>query len=214
MGGARKKEGTRIGRVVRGVPSRGRGWRRRTLPQGLPCSTIRAARLNGRVRDGNGCGPRAMTTSQFVVVRVGRMRGRCLGGLGLRVRRPRRRSGRGDQDLNRVVLLVVAMGCEHTASFPSPDSRGSSGGGTDCGQASRGISTAQLHVSPRFHLPPINVLVSYDPSECLRTGNAHLGGGFPLRCFQRLSLPNVATRPCHWRDNRYTSGWSIPVLSY
>ncbi len=42
------------------------GWRRRTLPQSLLCSTIRAARLNGRVRDGNGCGPRAMTTSQFV----------------------------------------------------------------------------------------------------------------------------------------------------
>jgi hypothetical protein len=47
-------------------PSGGRrgGWRRRTLPQSLLCSTIRAARLNGRVRDGNGCSPRAMTTSQ------------------------------------------------------------------------------------------------------------------------------------------------------
>ena len=35
----------------------------------------------------------------------------------------------------------------------------------DAGQASRAISTAQLHVSPRFHLPPINVLVSHGPSE-------------------------------------------------
>ncbi len=25
-------------------------------------------------------------------------------------------------------------------------------------------------------------------------GMPHLGEGFPLRCFQRLSLPNVATR--------------------
>ena len=35
------------------------------------------------------------------------------------------------------------------------------------GQASRVISTARLHVLPRFHLPPIDVLVSHDPSESL-----------------------------------------------
>ena len=39
-------------------------------------------------------------------------------------------------------------------------------------------------------------------------------GGFPLRCFQRLSRPHLATRRCRWRDNRYTRGASIPVLSY
>ena len=44
--------------------------------------------------------------------------------------------------------------------------------------------------------------------------NAYLGAGFPLRCFQRLSLPNVANRPCHWRDNRHTRGSSTQVLSY
>ena len=38
--------------------------------------------------------------------------------------------------------------------------------------------------------------------------------GFPLRCFQRLSRPHIATRPCRWRDNRFTRGASIPVLSY
>ena len=52
------------------------------------------------------------------------------------------------------------------------------------------------------------------PSGCLRSGSAHLGVGFPLRCFQRLSRPDVATRRCRWRDSRYTSGRSIPVLSY
>ena len=45
-------------------------------------------------------------------------------------------------------------------------------------------------------------------------GRSHLEAGFPLRCFQRLSLPNMATRRCSWRNNRYTSGSSIPVLSY
>lgn len=42
----------------------------------------------------------------------------------------------------------------------------------------------------------------------------YLGRGFPLRCFQRLSRPYIATRQCHWRDNRNTRGTSTPVLSY
>ena len=42
----------------------------------------------------------------------------------------------------------------------------------------------------------------------------HLEAGFPLRCFQRLSLPNVANQPCTWRYNWHTRGSSIPVLSY
>ena len=121
-------------------------------------------------------------------------------------------SGAGCAPADPAVLRVLLV--ESSRSQPVASALGCGGWGTDCGQASRVISTAQLHMSPCFHLPPINVLVSYDPSGCLRIGNAHLGGGFPLRCFQRLSLPNVATRPCHWRDNRYTSGWSIPVLSY
>src|SRR5205085_10564787 len=45
-------------------------------------------------------------------------------------------------------------------------------------------------------------------------GIPHLEAGFPLRCFQRLSLPNVANQPCPWRDNWHTRGSSVPVLSY
>ncbi len=45
-------------------------------------------------------------------------------------------------------------------------------------------------------------------------GRSHLEGGFPLRCFQQLSRPYIATRLCHWRDNRNTRGTSTPVLSY
>ena len=32
----------------------------------------------------------------------------------------------------------------------------------------------------------------------LRYGISHLEGGFTLRCLQRLSLPDLATRPCSW----------------
>ena len=42
----------------------------------------------------------------------------------------------------------------------------------------------------------------------------HLEVSFPLRCFQRLSCPNVANQPCTWRYNWHTRGSSVPVLSY
>ena len=45
-------------------------------------------------------------------------------------------------------------------------------------------------------------------------GIPNLQTSFPLRCLQRLSLPHLATRQCHWHDNRYTRGASTPVLSY
>ena len=48
----------------------------------------------------------------------------------------------------------------------------------------------------------------------LTSEKVHLEVGFPLRCFQRLSRPNVATQLCRFSDNWYTSGSSSPVLSY
>jgi len=65
-----------------------------------------------------------------------------------------------------------------------------------------------------LHLRPINVVVYHGPSGGLRRGTPNLGVGFPLRCFQRLSHPHIATLRCGWRHNRYTSGASNPVLSY
>ena len=41
-----------------------------------------------------------------------------------------------------------------------------------------------------------------------------LEGGFLLRCFQLLSLPDVATLRCTERCNRITRGQSNPILSY
>ena len=76
-------------------------------------------------------------------------------------------------------------------------------------QADRAISTSKLHALPRFHTWPINVVVFHGSQ-----GRSRFEGGFPLRCFQRLSRPHVATRLCRWRDNRSTRGASIPVLSY
>ena len=61
-----------------------------------------------------------------------------------------------------------------------------------------------------------SVLSTSSSSRGLTTcvGISHLEGGFTLRCLQRLSLPDLATRPCPCQDNRYTRGQATPVLSY
>src|ERR1700730_11236515 len=41
--------------------------RRPTFPHSYPCSIIGPARLNFRVRDGNGCDPRGITTRNFLL---------------------------------------------------------------------------------------------------------------------------------------------------
>ena len=59
---------------------------------------------------------------------------------------------------------------------------------------------------------PSNLLGVFSPAEA--GGKPHLGAGFALRCFQCLSLPDMATEQCHWRDNSYTVGPFTLVLSY
>ena len=76
-------------------------------------------------------------------------------------------------------------------------------------QANRAISTGKLHALLRFHTRPINVVVFHGSR-----GRTRFEVGFPLRCFQRLSRPYIATLQCGWRHNRSTRGTSIPVLSY
>ena len=62
-------------------------------------------------------------------------------------------------------------------------------------QADRAISTGPLHASLRFHFQPINVVVFHDSQ-----GIPCFEGGFPLRCFQRLSRPIIATQHCRSRQ--------------
>jgi len=64
--------------------------------------------------------------------------------------------------------------------------------GTAVRSRPRTISTARLNASQRLHLQPIKVLFSYRPYPF--GGIPHLRACFALRCFQRLSLTDVATR--------------------
>jgi hypothetical protein len=72
-----------------------------------------------------------------------------------------------------------------TSKFPSP----------------RPISTGQLNALPHVHFRPINVVVWPRALPGCPCGRSHLGTGFALRCFQRLSHPKVANQQCPWQDN-------------
>ena len=76
--------------------------------------------------------------------------------------------------------------------------------------------TRLVTVSSMHYCTSTSALSTLSSSRGLTTcvGISHLEGGFTLRCLQRLSLPDLATLPCSWRNNRYTSGQSSPVLSY
>src|SRR5918994_4642391 len=83
----------------------------------------------------------------------------------------------------------------------------------DAGDPPSTIRTARLQSVARG--PP----AAYQPGHLPgvlppKSGDARLGEGFPLRCFQRFARPHVATQRCRSRDNWHTSGASTPVLSY
>ena len=82
------------------------------------------------------------------------------------------------------------------------------------GQASRPVSNAKLKALLPLHAHPIELVVFKWSSGIKDPGTSHLQGGLALRCFQRLSFPDVATQRCLFRDNWNTRGQSFPVLSY
>ena len=55
------------------------------------------------------------------------------------------------------------------------------------------MSTSPLNTLLCLHAWPLNPVV-YRESYLLSRERSHLGTGFPLRCFQRLSVPHIATQ--------------------
>jgi hypothetical protein len=76
------------------------------------------------------------------------------------------------------------------------------------------VSTGRLRRLPALHPQPINLVVFQGTSGPEGPTKPHLGDGFALICFQRLSRPHIATLRCLERDNRNTSGASLQILSY
>ena len=191
-------------------------WRFPTLPHPLGCSTIGAAGLSFQVRNVAGRFPGAVTTT-----RLCRPSPPCWPAVwrGFLARRVAGWGWVGRGSYSGCGVLppgwcrgpVVGLWARGVVLVSlSPPVRGWGGW---CGvgplvpvgsRAPRGASTSGLStrcsgggLSPRVG--------AWKP---------HLGAGFPLRCFQRLSFPNVANQPCTWRYNWHTRGSSIPVLSY
>ena len=67
---------------------------------------------------------------------------------------------------------------------------------TNISQAERPISTSQLRTLLLLHSSPINLVVFQGSSKPVlqQIGNYYLGDGLALRCFQRLSYPNLDTQ--------------------
>ena len=74
------------------------------------------------------------------------------------------------------------------------------------------VSVSLRHCCP--YTPDLSTLSSTRDLTSLCCERPHLKAGFTLRCFQRLSFPDVATQLYAWRHNWYTIGQSTPVLSY
>ena len=157
------------------------------LSHTLRCSTIGAEGLHGRVRNGVGCFPLAITTRST-------QRANTVP-----------KSGAGmflDND------ICIRYSC--TYSF--------------CERPQvPGLSLRTMYaIKPVERLVPVSFTHYCASTPGLSTwwsstaliGKTSFEGGFPLRCFQRLSLPYLATQLCHWRDNWSTRGTSTPVLSY
>ena len=202
-------------------------WRRPSLPQGSPCSTIGVGRLNFRVRNGTGCFPLTMATT--TIHRNPPPAGRH-GVPKLVWNRPPHAQGPHS--------IITPRGC-HSITTPwggwlhhhglSPPPRGAGGQlvGWEPHSGREHQNVAEKNVRQALgHLVPVSSTCHHastsGPSTRWSTGgltrlfcgNPHLEACFPLRCFQRLSLPNVANQPCSWWNNWHTRGWSVPVLSY
>ncbi len=204
-------------------------------------STIAEAGLNFRVRNGNGCGPCSMDGGKTVYfrssclielfqlsdpIRSDPIRSDPIRSDPIRSDPIRSRSGDARQAwrtpvdpsvssieylsrlerLIRLLLTYASSSATNTKSRASPDpilvkphERLVSVSFTHCCASTSDLSNSSSWSALQGTEVP---------------GRSRLEAGFPLRCFQRLSDPNLATRLCHWRDNRSTIGSSIPVLSY
>ena len=78
----------------------------------------------------------------------------------------------------------------------------------------RPISTAPLSGSPRVHAPPIEQVVYLRPYPDCAGGGLISGRASHLDAFSAYPCRTSATQQCPWRNNWYTGGPSIPVLSY
>jgi hypothetical protein len=157
-----------------------------TLPHPPGCSTIGAVGLSFRVRNGTGRFPHAMTAVTLLPVP------------------PRGGGGWEDCGYNCGAWLLFCC-----CWFRQPGDGLLFGNhivdacSVLCGVSCWPISTGQLHES--LVLASTSGLSTqwsgWGPLTHKCVWKSHLEASFPLRCFQRLSHPNVANQRCTWQYN-------------
>ena len=181
--------------------------------------------LNGRVRDGNGWGPASIVAGsrpgggqarrprwcRDPVRGVGHIARRAGVGVAVarshrsRTRPPNGSRGRPIEDDDGAWGRIARTGRRPPAGWAAAD-RG--------GQAARLLGPVGCGGRP----PCTPGLSTWSSSRSLHDQNGswkpRLEEGFALRCLQRLSFPDLATRRCPERDSRHTRGRSSPILSY
>ena len=173
-------------------------WRCLTLPQPHDCSTISAVKLSYRDRNGTGRTLDAKTTNtnlkqQPPPTPPTRARAVCC-------------VKHCTTNTNTTTIFFFFFAATHSSLAHYCYSHCPHATGVFCVGV---LVPVTYNTSPCSQPWPINPIISREPQQ-----KPHLKTGFPLRCFQRLSLPHVANQPCHWRNNWHTRGTSIPVLSY
>ncbi len=186
--------------------------------------------LNGRVRDGNGCDPASMVAGKalrpavrhggarfsevshtrrhkpvliaLAIARALQMSGFCSTPVQIRSCQ-KRLTAMISPPIGSWTLAALFALLQEKQSEAAPRS-----GWSSC----LAVRTGRLKRSLAVHARPIDLVVFQEPTHfCWKP---HLGGGFALRCLQRLSCPDLATRRCPERDSRHTRGRSSPILSY
>lgn len=123
------------------------------------------------------------------------------------------RSGREQQIPSKTPRCGAALDPAKSNRAQHTPKRGAGGESMLCGQV-LGLLVPVSSTRCRASTSGLSTRSSTGSLTHSRGGRPHLKASFPLRCFQRLSLPNVANQPCTWRYNWHTRGSSVPVLSY
>jgi hypothetical protein len=131
------------------------------------------------------------------------------------------RLGHQGRALTRRQAPVVRRG-EPPLTTPRTEDVAMRSGGDPVGRAScmgsgdepSAISTASLNPLPGVHAPPINQLVLLGPYPIDSVGILIFRRASRLDAFSGYPCRTSATQRCPWRDNWYTGGPSVPVLSY
>ena len=176
-----------------------RPWHRPIFPGSCPLSIVGAGAFHFRVRDGNGWGHLALATkATHFTLKARGLRHSAIGspgslGAGVIVR--------GVPEPSYAEGWIVRRSCRPGVVH-------------ELGDEPSAISTATLKLLPALHVRPINQVVYLGPYPIDSVGTLIFGRASRLDAFSGYPCRTSATQRCPWRDNWYTGGPSVPVLSY